>query len=118
MFLQLEHQKLDIYKATRGFVFACYRLSKSLPPEERFAMTAQLRSAALSVHLNVAEGASRRTSPERRRFYEIARGSIIEIDALLDIASDLDYCQKEKMTELGDLLLRCFQMLTRLIQKG
>lgn len=81
-------------------------------------MSQQLRRAALSVHLNTAEGASRRTSPERKRFYEIARGSVIEIDALLDIAGDLGYCNKEQMTELGNLLVRCFQMLTKLMANG
>ncbi|WP_460571474.1 four helix bundle protein [Flaviaesturariibacter terrae] len=118
MFLELDHQKLDIYKAARAFVHACYRLSKSFPPDERFAMCQQLRRAALSVHLNTAEGASRRTAPDRRRFYEIARGSVIEIDAILDIASDLGYCRKEELPELGRLLLRCFQMLTKLIGNG
>ncbi|RYY88535.1 MAG: four helix bundle protein [Chitinophagaceae bacterium] len=118
MFLQLEHQKLDIYQVSRSFVHACYKLSKTFPPEERFAMSQQLRRAALSVHLNVAEGASRKTSPDRRRFYEIARGSVIEIDALLDIASDLEYFQQESIRELGSLLIRCFQMLTKLMGNG
>ena len=51
-------------------------------------MTSQIRRAALSVHLNIAEGASRRSELERRRYYEISRGSIIEIDAALDMANE------------------------------
>jgi four helix bundle protein len=43
-------------------------------------MTSQIRRAALSVHLNIAEGASRKSESERERFYEISRGSIVEID--------------------------------------
>ncbi|GAA4320122.1 four helix bundle protein [Flaviaesturariibacter amylovorans] len=115
MFLKLDHQEMDIYKATRAFVLSCYRLSKSFPVEEKFAMCQQLRRAALSVHLNVAEGASRKTAPDRKRFREIARWSLIEIDALLDIASDLDYCQKENLVDLGTLLVRCFQMLSKMM---
>ncbi|TMI93173.1 MAG: four helix bundle protein [Bacteroidetes bacterium] len=38
----------------------CYRLSKSLPDEEKYSMVTQIRRAALSVHLNIAEGCSRK----------------------------------------------------------
>ena len=81
MFLRLNHQNLDIYEVSRRFVQECYRLTKSLPSEERFGMITQIRRAALSVHLNIAEGASRKSETERKRYYEVARGSVIEIDA-------------------------------------
>lgn len=116
MFLTLNHQKLDIYQVSKKFVFECYKLSKTLPNEEKFGMISQIRRAALSVHLNIAEGASRKSEAERKRYYEIARGSIIEIDAALDIASMLEYVNTTNINELGDLLTRCFQMLTRLIE--
>jgi four helix bundle protein len=91
MFLQLNHQKLEMFSASKEFVLECYKASKYLPNDERFGMVAQIRRAALSVHLNLAEGCSRKSSTERKRFYEIARGSLIEIDAALDIAMKLDY---------------------------
>jgi four helix bundle protein len=50
-----------------------------------------MRRAALSVHLNVAERSSRKSETERKRFYEITRGSIIETDAALGMANDLTY---------------------------
>lgn len=56
MFLKLNHQKLDIYGTSRQFVFECYALTKKLPIEEKFGMITQIRRAALSVHLNIAEG--------------------------------------------------------------
>jgi len=91
MFLKLNHQKLDIYTYSRAFVLECYKFTKLLPADERFGMTSQIRRAALSVHLNIAEGASRKSHVERVRFNEIARGSIIEIAAALDIAFNLGY---------------------------
>ncbi len=60
MFLKLNHQKLDIYNFSQAFVFECYKLSKYLPDNEKFGMISQIRRAALSVHLNIAEGASRK----------------------------------------------------------
>lgn len=115
MFLTLNHQKLDFYQVSKKFVFECYKLSKTLPPEEKFGMISQIRRAALSVHLNIAEGASRRAEAERKRYYEIARGSIIEIDAALDIASMLEYVNTNNIVELGELLTRCFQMLIKML---
>ena len=98
MFLQLSHTKLDIFKVSKSFVLNCYKETKTFPPEEKFGIVQQIRRAALSVHLNIAEGCSRKSAAERKRFYEIARGSVIEIDAALDIAVELNYTTKEKLT--------------------
>ncbi|TCZ74844.1 four helix bundle protein [Flaviaesturariibacter aridisoli] len=115
MFLTLNHQKLDLYGFSRKFVLECYRLSNTLPPDERFGMIAQVRRAALSVHLNIAEGASRKSDAERKRFYEIARGSVIEIDAALDIAHDLGYFENYDFSNLKENMIRTFKILSSLI---
>ena len=115
MFLELSHTKLDIFKVSKSFVLNCYRETKTFPPEEKFGIVQQIRRAALSVHLNVAEGCSRRSATERKRFYEIARGSVIEVDAALDIAVELNYTTKERLYELGQFMIRCFQMVSKMI---
>lgn len=111
MFLTLNHQKLKVYSVSRTFVLECYKLTKHLPSEEKFGMISQVRRAALSVHLNIAEGASRKSEAERKRYYEIARGSIIEIDAALDIAESLDYMEGYNSESLGSSLVECFKIL-------
>lgn len=116
MFLTLNHQKLKVYVYSRALVSECYKLTKSLPVTEKFSMISQIRRAALSVHLNIAEGASRKSEAERKRYYEIARGSIIEIDAALDIANDLEYLNTINTTNLGEAMVTCFKILTGLIQ--
>lgn len=116
MFLTLNHQKLDVYSASREFVFECYRLTLTLPGEEKFGMITQIRRAALSVHLNIAEGASRKSEGERKRYYEVARGSIIEIDAALDIANGLNYLKKYNSASLSEKMIRCFKLLTGMIK--
>lgn len=83
MFLQLAHTKLDIFQASKSLTLECYRITKLFPQEEKFAMVQQIRRAALSVHLNIAEGCSRKSATERKRFYEISRGSVIEIDTAI-----------------------------------
>ena len=116
MFLKLNHQKLDVFIVSRQFVLECYKLTTSLPSDERFGMVSQIRRAAVSVHLNIAEGASRKSETERKRFYEIARGSMIEIDAALDIASDLEYLKNFDTMKLGETMVNCFKLLSGLIK--
>lgn len=116
MYLKLNHQKLDVYQVSRTFVFECYKLSNLLPTEEKFGMISQIRRAALSVHLNIAEGSSRKSEVERKRYFEISRGSVIEIDAALDVANDLDYLKNINTEILGDAMINCFKLLTGLIK--
>ena len=115
MFLELAHTKLDIFKISKSFVLCCYRETRNFPSEEKFGIIQQIRRAALSVHLNIAEGCTRKSATERKRFYEIARGSIIEIDTALDIAVELNYATKEKLKELGQFMVRSFQMISKMI---
>ena len=115
MFLTLNHQKLDIFGVSRQFVAECYKLTKFLPESEKFGMISQIRRAALSVHLNIAEGASRKSDAERKRYYEVSRGSVIEIDAALDIARDLEYLINIDLSSLSESMIRCFKILSGLI---
>ncbi len=114
MFLPLSHTKLDIYRASQDLALECYKITKAFPGDERFAMVQQLRRAALSVHLNLAEGCSRKSAAERKRYFEISRGSAVEIDACLDVAVRLQYVTFEELKRLGEIILRTFQMLSKM----
>ena|SRR5205809_6534517 len=116
MFLQLAHTKLEVFQVSKKFVLECYKQTKLFPSEEKYAMIQQIRRAALSVHLNVAEGCSRKSEVERKRFFEISRGSVIEIDTAIDIAVDLNYCLAENLNELGLLIVETFKQLSALIK--
>jgi four helix bundle protein len=67
MFLSFAHTKLDAFTISREFVLSCYRETKLFPNEEKFALTQQIRRATLSVHLNLAEGSSRKSFAERKK---------------------------------------------------
>ena len=101
MFLDLAHTKTDVFQTSKKFTLECYRVTKDFPPEERFSMVQQIRRAALSTHLNIAEGCSRKSEAERKRFFEVSRGSLIEVDAALDIANELYYKTKDELQPLG-----------------
>ena len=116
MFLQLNHQKLDLYKISLSFVKECYRVTKSFPDDEKFGMTSQMRRAALSVHLNISEGCSRKSLTERKRFFLVSRGSLVEVDAALDVASELDFTSKNQIQLLGEKMLSCFKILSKMLE--
>ena len=115
MFLQLSNTHLDIFKVSKSLILLTYQITERFPKEEKYALTHQLRRAALSVHLNIAEGCSRRSIPERKRFFEISRGSVIEIDTAIDMAQELNFINKEETLLLGETIIRCFQLLSKMI---
>jgi four helix bundle protein len=116
MFIKLNHQSLKIYEAIRELTKEVYAVSMKLPPEEKFNMIQQMRRAALSVKLNLAEESTRRSPNERRRFYEVARGSVVEIDAVLETAVDLNYFKDDQLNSVAKLLNKCFAMLSNMIE--
>jgi four helix bundle protein len=79
----------DVYEATEGF-----------PQREVYGLTQQIRSAAVSVPSNIAEGQGRRTVKEFRRFLRTARGSLLELETQLRIASNLKYLNPPALTQL------------------
>jgi four helix bundle protein len=117
MFLQLAHTHMEVYKYSKSLTLEVYKITKVLPASEKFNLISQLRRAALSVHLNLAEGSSRKSELEKKRYYEIARGSVVEIDAALDIVVELEYAEKEKLSYLGEFIVNTFRLLSGLIDK-
>jgi four helix bundle protein len=115
MFLQLSHKNLDVYKAARELLKLSYQITKKLPPEEKFNLIHQINRAALSVKLNIAEGASRKSQADRKRFYQISRSSVIEIDAAAESIIDLNYLKEDDLISLGVYLNKTFSMLTKMI---
>lgn len=116
MFLKLAHTRLDIFLVSKKLVIDCYKVVKSLPVDERFGLSRQICRAATFVHLNIAEGCSRTSSAERKRFFEIARGSLIEVDTGIDIAIELDYLKPEQTIDLETGAQKIFQMISKLIR--
>jgi len=115
MLLDLKHKDLTVYKEIRALIKEAYIITGLLPEHERFNMVSQIRRAALSVKLNLAEGASRKSGPERKRFYEISRGSVVEIDAAAETAVDLAYIDENNLKNLSIQLNKCFAMLSKMI---
>ncbi len=78
-------------------------------------MVTQLRRAAISVSSNLAEGAARLSPKEKKRFYEIARASLVEIDTQMEISLMLEYLRKENIVDFEKYEESVFRMLSKMI---
>jgi four helix bundle protein len=115
MFLVLNHQKLKVYSISKRIVIECYKLSDQFPQSEKYGLASQIKRAAVSIHLNIVEGSARKSEIERKRFYEIARSSLIEVDAGLDLAYELSFFRNQNIEIISELMIECFKLLSGLI---
>ena len=115
--LNLSHKKLDVYIISLKLLEQIYIVTRVFPTDEKFLLVNQLRRASISVCSNIAEGSSRVTKLEKRRFLEIFRSSLVEIDTQLEIALMIKYLEKPQIIELENYVERVFMMLTKMMEK-
>lgn len=110
------YKELKVWQKAKVFVVEVYALTKKFPKEEIFGLTSQLRRAAVSVPLNIAEGAGCESDSEFARFLDIALRSCYECVVALEIANDLDYCTLKESQKLIAQAEEMARMLTGLIK--
>src|SRR5690242_4728935 len=115
MMLTLSHKNLEVYKLALELIKELYTATKAFPKEEQFVLVPQIRRAAISVCCNIAEGASRFSKKKKKRFYEVSRSSVVEIDTQLEIAVILEYYKSGQIPELEQHLESIFRMLSKMI---
>ena len=109
----LAFERLDVYQRAIEFLVVVARIISELPGGNG-SLTVQLRRAAVSVPVNVAEGVGRSSVPDRRRHYAIARGSALECAAILDACRGLQLANPVLLADGRSLLLRVVQMLSKM----
>ncbi len=114
--LNLSHKTLDVYKISMNFVKEIYNITNDFPKHEQFILVSQLRRAAVSVSSNIAEGASRISGKEKKRFYEISRSSLVEVDTQIEISSMMGYVKKTEIKALEAYMESVFKMLSKMIR--
>lgn len=88
-------EDLNVYKESQTFSEQVYAITKSWPKDEMFGLTNQVRRAAVSICLNIAEGTSR-TKKDFAHFLDLARGSCFECVSILKIAKTINYITGEQ----------------------
>jgi four helix bundle protein len=109
------HQKLDVYQVAIDFVAVADDVVERLP-RGRAYLADQLQRAAVSVPLNIAEGAGEFSRNDKRRFYRMALRSATEAAAILDVCARLKLAEPSRLASGMDLLDRIVAMLTRMIR--
>lgn len=93
-----------------------YRVTKSFPEDERFALSKQMRRATTSVPSNVAEGFNRFSEKEKIHFYSISLGSASEVHSQLMLARDLNYVSTDEYESIGTQCEIVHKLLSGLIR--
>jgi len=113
--MPFDHEKLDVYQRALDFMTAAGAICDALPRGHAYLLD-QLKRAALSIVLNIAEGAGKFSGNDKAAFYLRARGSTTECAAILDVGCRLKLLEDRTCTE-HKLTLECIsQMLTKLIK--
>lgn len=108
----LYYEKLDVYQLSIQFTAKSIAIVEGLP-KGYGSLADQLRRAAISIPLNIAEGVGRPTAADQARFHAIARGSAMECGALIDVVSVLQG-RAESLDQAKELLIRIVAMLSKM----
>jgi four helix bundle protein len=115
MLFMTGYKQLEAWKKSMQLVKEVYVLTKSFPKEEMYALTSQLRRAAVSVPANIAEGSGRNYKKDTIQFLHISRGSLYEVETLLNIAVMVEIIIGEKLAPLSEKIDECLKILNGLI---
>ena len=107
-------EKLDVWQKSINLTGNVYTVSRAFPEAERFGLTSQMRRAAVSISSNIAEGCSRSSKPDYRRFVEIATGSAFELISQARVAQNQGFMSPAAHDQLYASVLEVVRMLSGL----
>ena len=105
-------RQLQVWQRSKKLAVEIYRFTGCAPLSADFGLRDQLRRAAVSVCSNIAEGDARQTDKELVQFFYIAKGSLAEISAQLEIAADVHSLDQ---TQIASLLKECDELSAMLL---
>jgi four helix bundle protein len=106
-------ENLEVWKISLQVTKEAKLITKKFPAEEKYALADQLRRAASSIALNIAEGWGRKTKKDFGRFVSNAIGSTLEVIASLKIAQNLGYIKEDEIQVLDTLLRELYFKLLK-----
>ena len=115
--MSLGHEKLDVYRHSIDYVAWVFAQSVELTGIHRHARDQWLR-ASQSIPLNIAEGNGKTAEADRRRYFEIARGSALECAAVQDVLRVGNALEENEHQDRKKHLDRIAAMLSRLVGRG
>jgi four helix bundle protein len=114
--MPFDHERLDVYRVALQYTAWAFQAAKRLSGLHRHARN-QLLRASQSIPLNIAEGNGKRSGNDRRRFFEIARGSAMECASIQDVLQICDAISEADNESGKRLLNRIVSMLTKMTER-
>jgi four helix bundle protein len=111
-------RQAEVWRRAHAWVLKVYAVTARFPAHELFGLTAQLRRAAVSIPGNFAEGYSRPSALDKRRYYEISQSSASESQYYLLLAADLGYADTQALSEELDIVTRMLRAYTQSMMKN
>jgi len=108
---------LLIWQKSIKLVTQIYEVTKIFPKEEAFGLTSQMRRCAVSIPSNIAEGHGRNSTRDYLRFFQIATGSLYELQTQLVIANNLSFFSEEAFISLEENAREIERMLSSFVRK-
>jgi len=109
---------LETWRVGHKFVLQIYKVTEKFPQKEIYALIDQMRRSATSITSNIAEGFSKPSAQDKKKFYYIALGSLTEIQNQLLIARDLGYLNKILFDELAIQSVSISKLINSLIKSA
>ena len=106
-----DFKDLDVWQVAREFRNEMYKVARSLPDLEKFALATQIRKAACPVTANIAEDFGRFSYQENAQFCRQARGSLFELRDHLTTCIDQEYISLKEGQRLDSMAQRVAQIL-------
>lgn len=107
------YKSLEIYNLSKKLVVACYELTHELPAEEKTNFSRYIRTAALNLHINIAQGVFLKAK-KRKKYIRNAKNALIIIDAATEMLVELRFATQEQVDVITALSSSCFQLLDEL----
>jgi len=111
------YKNLEAWKKSMLLVKEVYNLTSSFPKEELYGLSSQAKRAAVSIPSNIAEGCGRQYKRDTRQFLYIARGSLYELETILNIAVMVSILAASKLENLITLIDENMRILNGLINR-
>ena len=115
--MSTDYKDLAVWQSAMQLVREIYSCTRAFPRDELFALSSQMRRAAVSVPSNIAEGKGRYSQKELLQFLHKSRGSLMELETQILIATDLGYLEEPSQRTLMSTLLKVTQLLNGLIRR-
>lgn len=112
-----DYKDLKVWQSAMNLSEEIYKLVKLLPVEEKFALSDQMRRAAVSIPSNIAEGSGKGSSKDFLRFIRISQGSRREIETQLLICVRVGYLTEQEISKALSLCEETGRLMTGLIRK-